>query len=63
MINPKELRIGNYVQGDPLNVPAMSHYHDGVTAITGYGIYAIQMGLITSFNPIPLLPNSYKALV
>ena len=54
MIKANELRIGNYLQGDPLSIPRLQMYHNGITAITGFGISAIENGNITSLKPIPL---------
>ncbi len=54
MIKANELRIGNLLQGEPLSIPRLNMYHDGVTAITGYGISLIESESITSLNAIPL---------
>ena len=57
MLSANELRIGNYLQGYPLDIPKIGLYHDGVTKITSYGIMMIESGNITSFLPIPLTPE------
>jgi hypothetical protein len=57
MIKANELRIGNYLQGDPMVITRLGLYHNGVTKITGFGISAIESGNITSFSPIPLTPE------
>ena len=57
MIKSSELRIGNYLQGDPLDIPKIQIFHNGITKITGFGISAIESGSITSLNPIPLTPE------
>ncbi len=54
MIDARELRIGNWVQGDPLDIPKLGLYHNGLTQIQGMGIQLMQMGNITSFIPIPI---------
>ena len=57
MLKANELRIGNYLQGDPLSIPRLQMFHNGITAITGFGISAIETGNITSLKPIPLTPE------
>jgi hypothetical protein len=48
-----ELRIGNYLQGDPVSIPKFNYSSDGVTQITAFGIQMIEEGKLT-FEPIPL---------
>lgn len=52
-MNAKELRIGNYVQGDTLSIPREEIFSDGIMCVTAYGIYLIDDGQI-DFEPIPL---------
>lgn len=51
-----ELRIGNWVQGQSLSIPRLHIQHDGKLMLTGYGIDAIERGLL-SVSPIPLTPE------
>jgi len=64
MIDPKELRIGNWLQGKPFNAPRMGISSNGETQITGEGIAAIERRLITnySYSPIPLTPEWLERL-
>jgi len=54
MISARELRIGNYLQGTPIDVPRLGLHIDGVTQITAYGIHMIEMGYEGRLEPIPL---------
>lgn len=50
----KELRIGNYLQGEPISITRLGMYGDGTTAITGHGIDLMERGMITDLEPMPL---------
>lgn len=54
MIQPNELRAGNYILGQPISIPRMGVYSNGVTQITAYGIYCIESGVFSKYDPIPL---------
>ena len=50
-----ELRIGNLFQGDKFSIARYGMYSDGVTSITGYGIYLLsENDNILDLKPIPL---------
>ena len=49
-----ELRIGNLLQGDPIQNVNQGIYSDGVFAITGYGISEMELGRLQKAEPIPL---------
>lgn len=48
-----ELRIGNLLQGDPIQNVNQGLYSDGVNKITGFGIHQIEIGLL-NLDPITL---------
>lgn len=52
-IQVSELRIGNLVQGKPIQIPRLGIWGDGATAVTAYGISLIDDGVL-DFKPIPL---------
>ncbi len=56
MIDSKELRSGNYLQGEPFSHTRMGIYSDGITQITAYGIAMIETekGFAEHYSPIPL---------
>src|SRR5580692_8128922 len=56
MIKANELRPNNYVLGKPISIPRMGIYSNGITQITAYGIYCIESGVFTNYDPIPLSP-------
>ena len=50
-----ELRIGNLLQGEPILIPKLDMYGDGIMAITGEGISLMERGVIIDrLHPIPL---------
>lgn len=53
MIEAKELRSGNYVLGNPLSIPRLGIYSNGVTKITSHGISEIEFGNI-NYDPLPI---------
>jgi hypothetical protein len=53
-LSAKELRIGNLLQGEPLQLVNQGIYSDGVFAITGYGISELEIGHLLKADPIPL---------
>lgn len=50
----QELRIGNYLQGEQLNIPRIQIGSDGICQITGYGIHLIEEGNSLGLKPILL---------
>lgn len=54
MIDFRELRPGNYLQGKPISIPKMGWHGDGTTRITSYGIYMLEENTELDYNPIPL---------
>lgn len=55
-MDAKELRIGNYIQSEPLSIPRVGIITDGVVQTTGYGISVIESDTNNSmgFRSIPL---------
>lgn len=49
----KELRIGNLLQGEPIQNVNQGIYSDGVVEITAHGIFKIEHGNL-NYTPIPL---------
>jgi len=49
-----ELRIGNLLQGDKIQLANQGIYSDGIFAITGYGISEFELGRLLKAKPIPL---------
>jgi hypothetical protein len=50
-----ELRIGNWIQGEPISIPKLDMYGDGTMTITGQGIAFMEQGLYEGhYKPIPL---------
>lgn len=60
-LTSKELRSGNYVQGQPISVPRLGIHGDGVTEIAPMGIvhmYQCEVaGTEPIYSPIPLTPE------
>lgn len=41
----KQLRSGNYLQGNPISIPKLGLFSNGVTQITAYGIHMLEEGI------------------
>lgn len=61
MINPRELSIGNLVQGEPLSHPRLGISSDGTTEITGLGIHYIEQGVM-KVDPLEITPDRLKMI-
>jgi len=49
-----ELRIGNYLKGEPFAIPKLQMHSNGVSEITAYGIHLMSEGMDVKLEPIPL---------
>lgn len=54
-MDAKELRIGNYIQSQPLSIPRLQINQDGVMTVTGYGISVIESDTNNSMGFKPIL--------
>ncbi len=61
MIKAKELRSGNYLQGEPFTHHRLGLHSDGITIISAYGIYLIETGKY-KVEPIPLTKDDWIKL-